>query len=621
MRRNKGRSLSPQAKRRHTSRDRFESLNKALTPERSQRPRSRSPSYRPRHTSPRRYEYCKPPEPTEPYYRTLCVSSLHSKASNDLIKDTLYREFRKFEPTNIKIQYESDERLAYVCFRNCEDARDAKDEISRIILYDKVAVVEKAYEIVEPSRSRHRDRSPLISPRPYYNEPPEPPGTSGYRTPYRPYAGDHYRREHQPGYHYRFPKPPTYHQGPSYAPPQHKYDNRYPPAHTPFKTYESKKDKYPDHLQHILPEDDPLATRTLFVGNLEIDIPKEELFNIFGNYGVVEDIDVKRPQVGTGNAFAFIRFQNLNMSHKAKVALSGNFIGQFQCKIGYGKAIPTPCIWVGALGSWTSVTQLERAFDRFGTIKKLAYVKGDDHAYILYEGIQAASAAVKEMRGSTLGGSEHRLRLDYSYYLCEEAKPKKFASASPYSSPVTEKSRSRSPSRSEYTEITLSEVATKCSRSWNGSFILKSCRHLANFYLIDGDADIVNNLINEETLAPEVKITQRIRLEPSQMESVREKLANAKSHATILALTDSNSVEAPRHGSIPTRPLNNLVIYFKQKRAAGVTVLTSTKSKTLLQVYSFPYCEFSAQLLRRTLPDLSGKAMEENHLVIVVVAN
>lgn len=66
------------------------------------------------------------------------------------------------------------------------------------------------------------------------------------------------------------------------------------------------------------------------------------------------------------------------------------------------------------LGAWTSVTQLEREFDRFGAIKKIEYVKGDTHAYILYDSIDAATAAVKEMRGFPLGGPEHRLRLDYA---------------------------------------------------------------------------------------------------------------------------------------------------------------------------------------------------------------
>lgn len=58
---------------------------------------------------------------------------------------------------------------------------------------------------------------------------------------------------------------------------------------------ESKKDKFPNYLHHIPPEDDDKATRTLFVGNLEVTISDQDLKRIFEKYGSVEDIDVKRP--------------------------------------------------------------------------------------------------------------------------------------------------------------------------------------------------------------------------------------------------------------------------------------------------------------------------------------
>ncbi|XP_062565878.1 RNA-binding protein spenito-like [Armigeres subalbatus] len=115
---------------------------------------------------------------------------------------------------------------------------------------------------------------------------------------------------------------------------------------------------------------------------------------------------------GIGNAF--VRYQTLDMAHRAKVELSGQYIGKFQCKIGYGKATPTTRIWVGGLGAWTSVTQLEREFDRFGAIKKIEYNKGDTQAYILYDSIDAAMAAVKEMHGFPLGAPDRRIRIDFA---------------------------------------------------------------------------------------------------------------------------------------------------------------------------------------------------------------
>lgn len=72
---------------------------------------------------------------------------------------------------------------------------------------------------------------------------------------------------------------------------------------------------------------------------------------------------------------------------RAKCELSGQYIGKFQCKIGYGKVNATTKIWVGGLGPWTTLSMLEREFDRFGSIKKIEWAKGEQNAYIVYETI------------------------------------------------------------------------------------------------------------------------------------------------------------------------------------------------------------------------------------------
>lgn len=117
---------------------------------------------------------------------------------------------------------------------------------------------------------------------------------------------------------YMAPRGPMHHSmhpgAPHYAPRPY-----IPRPRIPYEKPENKKDKFPNYLHHVQPEDDPLATRTLFAGNLEINISDDELKRIFGKYGIVEDIDIKRPPPGTGNAFAFVRYQNLDMAHRAKV--------------------------------------------------------------------------------------------------------------------------------------------------------------------------------------------------------------------------------------------------------------------------------------------------------------
>uniref|UniRef100_A0A8C6URF7 RNA binding motif protein 15B n=1 Tax=Neogobius melanostomus TaxID=47308 RepID=A0A8C6URF7_9GOBI len=164
----------------------------------------------------------------------------------------------------------------------------------------------------------------------------------------------------------------------------------------------------------LKPEDDQRATSNLFIGNLDGNVTEAELRRGFDKYGIIEDVVIKRPARGQGGAYAFVKFQNLDMAHRAKVAMQGRLIGGNPIKIGYGKANPTTRLWVGGLGPGNSLAALAREFDRFGSIRNIDYVKGDNFAYIQYESLDAAQAACTQMRGFPLGGPERRLRVDFA---------------------------------------------------------------------------------------------------------------------------------------------------------------------------------------------------------------
>uniref|UniRef100_A0A8V5HGV3 Uncharacterized protein n=1 Tax=Melopsittacus undulatus TaxID=13146 RepID=A0A8V5HGV3_MELUD len=97
------------------------------------------------------------------------------------------------------------------------------------------------------------------------------------------------------------------------------------------------------------------ATRNLFIGNLDHNVSEVELRRAFEKYGIIEEVVIKRPARGQGGAYAFLKFQNLDMAHRAKVAMSGRVVGRNPIKIGYGKANPTTRLWVGGLGPSTSL--------------------------------------------------------------------------------------------------------------------------------------------------------------------------------------------------------------------------------------------------------------------------
>lgn len=157
----------------------------------------------------------------------------------------------------------------------------------------------------------------------------------------------------------------------------------------------------------------PRATRTLFVGNLEHSITKDELRRIFDHWGAIDDIDVKRPPNGIP-AYAFIKYLELEAAACAKNQMFGKEIKGRPIKVGYGKTLPSPRLWVGGLGGWCSVDLLNREFDRFGALRHIEYIKGDRHAFVEFESLDAASAAHTEMRGFPLGGPDRKIKIDYA---------------------------------------------------------------------------------------------------------------------------------------------------------------------------------------------------------------
>ena len=638
-----------------------------------------------------------PPGPERGGYKVICVSSLHPKASDDVVRDTLYREYKKYGDISVRVMHEPDERVAYVYFRSFEDARDAKEARSRIILFDRVTVVEAVYE--SATREEYEVRSgggrprSLSPPRHGYGRPQSP---ERYRDDFRdsrdmdPWdrerpmrgRGGHRRGGGEDGYRgyrgrgggrvmnddYRdYGGPPP--RGPPRGPPPGYHDdhyNNYGGAMAPPPRRENKKDKFPNYMDHIPPEDDPLATRTLFTGNLELNITEEEMRRIFGKHGRLVDIDIKRPPAGTGNAFAFMRFENLDMAASAKRELSGQYIGKFQCKIGYGKVVKTTKVWIGGLGHWCSKQLLEREFDRFGVMGDIVYEKGDTEATIQYESIDAACAAVNEMRGFPLGGTDKRIRIDY--HDVDNMPQLRGYQGSDYDPNIARRGRglyagpgrgggyhrgghggrggghddwgkrpgeyldgppnrirkmdSRSPEGREgmMSAKSITDLSKRMERSWEGGLILKNSLFPTKLLLTEGDHDVVGQLMQDQDDNPYLKITQRLRLDQTKLDDVTRRISSSTSHAIFLALTTASaSVPVPAEGEVQSRPLRNLVTYLKQKDAAGVISLHSRDTEHSGVLYAFPPCSFSLSLLRRVASGLPDESAKDDHLVVVVV--
>ncbi|XP_075143722.1 putative RNA-binding protein 15B [Leptodactylus fuscus] len=335
---------------------------------------SSSSSRRPRDNPPPR-PLLLPSQADVPEYKTLLISNLGSALPEPLLEDWLFRHFQRFGEISVKLSHTPDlGRVAYINFRRPAEARQARHAKLRPLLYDRPLLVEPVFT-QQPSRPLPLSSATLPAPR-HLLLPPALSSSSSTTASAEAYY-------------------------------QSLYEER------------ARGATANDDSEQLAPEDDHRATRNLFIGNLDHNVSEADLRRAFDKYGPIEEVVIKRPARGQGAAYAFLKFQNLDMAHRAKLAMSGRLLGRNAMKIGYGKANPSTRLWVGGLGPNTSLAALAREFDRFGSIRTVDYVKGDSFAYIQYESLDAAQAACTQMRGFPLG--DRRLRVDFAKVTPEEA--------------------------------------------------------------------------------------------------------------------------------------------------------------------------------------------------------
>lgn len=346
----------------------------------------------------------------ESEYKSLRISELGSSLSDEAIEDGLFHEFKKFGDVSVKISRTGDERVALVNFRRPEDARAAKHARGRLVLYDRPLKIEAVYMTVS---NRRRSRSPAdkepysslstaVTSLPAHRHPHGQRGLSPGGLGYRDYRLQQLALGRLPP-----PPPPPLPRDLDRDRDYNFYEGRVRPAYPLDPRLSIREDD-------SSPENDMRANRTLFLGNLDINVTESELRRAFERFGTITEVDIKRAARGQTSTYGFLKFENLDMAHRAKMAMSGKYILRNCIKIGYGKATPTNRLWVGGLGPWVPMASLAREFDRFGTIRSIDYRKGDSWAYIQYESLDAAQAACTQMRGFPLGGEHRKLRVDFA---------------------------------------------------------------------------------------------------------------------------------------------------------------------------------------------------------------
>ncbi|XP_035242678.1 msx2-interacting protein-like isoform X2 [Anguilla anguilla] len=163
-------------------------------------------------------------------------------------------------------------------------------------------------------------------------------------------------------------------------------------------------------LDERIDEFHPKATRTLFIGNLEKTTSYHDLLNIFQRFGDIVDIDIKK--VNGAPQYAFLQYCDIASVCKAIKKMDGEYLGNNRLKLGFGKSMPTTCVWLDGLASNITEQYLTRHFCRYGHVLKVVFDRLKGMALILYNNIEYAQAAVKETKGWKIGGN--KIKVDFA---------------------------------------------------------------------------------------------------------------------------------------------------------------------------------------------------------------
>lgn len=170
-------------------------------------------------------------------------------------------------------------------------------------------------------------------------------------------------------------------------------------------------------LEAELDEYHPKATRTLFIGNLEKDITTTELRKHFDQFGDIIEIDIKKQ--GSASSYAFIQYADIASVVKAMRKLDGENLGANRIKLGFGKSMPTMCVWLDGVTEMVSDKFLSRTFGRYGPVSFAVVDRERGHALVYFDSLECAQHAVAEMRGRVLGGK--KLQVDFASRECQTA--------------------------------------------------------------------------------------------------------------------------------------------------------------------------------------------------------
>ena len=149
---------------------------------------------------------------------------------------------------------------------------------------------------------------------------------------------------------------------------------------------------------------------------------------------------------------------------------------------------------------------------------------------------------------------------------------------------------------------------------WQGHLCLKNDSAAVQMHFLAGTLKLAEYALPQSQMAqppPSLRISQRMRLDATQLDGVEKRLEKQSDYCLLLALPCGRDPLDVHH---QTKTLRECFIkYLNAKDAAGIINVAN------YVVHIFPPCTFSEKHLKVAAPDLLNSAADSGHLMILIV--
>lgn len=473
-------------------------------------------------------------------------------------------------------------RVGFVDFVHHDDAKEARNAKGHLVMNDKRLRIDVWYGKDRRDRSRSpRRRSPSYDDRrrddEYDRRRRDSPDRSRGRSP--PYGrGGHGRSG--PGGRGGYDEDRSRSTRPGIKP-----DFEFPRDEAGRRRTHLQEEKFfPGGRAHrpgddLPPEDDPGSTRSLFLGNLDRSLTREEIYSEFEEFGDILECDIKQARNANHSNFGFVKYHDLNMAWKAKLAMNGKVLHRNAIRVGWGRPVPSKVLWVGGLGPEVTTNLLQRECSKYGPIYNIKKNENNDWAEVTFGTIDSVTYAISGLRGKRLPGSERRCRVDYAFTQEGAEKIGTFSSLSAYHERRARESGS------------LRELHSALGDCWEGEFDIKKTPIAARMSLIAGDQKRLSNTMNDIS-----KLTFKHRL------TFNHKLANSMSEKAKQGKVGAFMIVTKGQGT--TRSIKSINQYFQLTNSVGMVFINSEERAVM---FVYPASSWAEGIISSYCPLLAGR--------------